>query len=704
MARTHGRFPRDERPRAGNDPGMPTPRLTALLASLLLCAAALRLIADAPPAVASATPKGAITPPATPASGAEPATPAQNPASRGQASVGAAATRDPHAGLLPAAAAPLAEPLLDRSGHGWFVWPVERRLPRAGESTREFELLHVVPRDRAGRVAPGSVRSATRLSARPEGLAAWGDRAFMIFAPRGATAGAPAAPANAATPVDAADSDPAPVRRVASVRAVRTIADTWSPWPAEGVDDLPALTSRGVVAAFAGTPAGPAALMRDAADPENPWRLTVFDGRAWADQPVPAGMPAGDDVLAVLAADESTLRLGVIGPVRGGADDGLWSLTLWHRAAGGAWSPPSRALLSPPRGATGAALVVADGLWVLVIADASGLSSWLVEGPLAVGGPETLRLTGVPGSEGVPSPAAALGLDGLGRLAWWWAGADGASGEAGATTRGGGGAPAGEVTALSALRVREVGLTSGRVLDEAVGRRDGVVGANDLRLLGLVVGSVTVAVLLFVLRSEQPRELPLPTGVALGRPGRRLAGAGVDLALMLPVACAVHGVAPGEILGWAILTRPETVAGPWVTWLGLVLGVSIACEALFGRTLGKRLAGVRVMQVRRAVRKVPSAPGTPADDAGRDEEPTPVTTVTAISPGAAVVRNLCRWLVPPAGVLMFIDPTFRHAADMLASTVVVEDDPEPPEEDASGPGSEPDGGPGNAGGGTTRGG
>jgi uncharacterized RDD family membrane protein YckC len=204
-------------------------------------------------------------------------------------------------------------------------------------------------------------------------------------------------------------------------------------------------------------------------------------------------------------------------------------------------------------------------------------------------------------------------------------------------------------------RVVEVSAFTGRVLYDGAAQARGPVSSQELKLLAAVLVVVMAVILLFVLRPEREGPpLTLPRDLALADPGRRALAGAVDVLLAAGVGARVSGVSLLDLVSPAqLLMDAAPVVGLLVT-VGVGMALGTLCEGLWGRTLGKLIAGCEV--VRPAVRIVEGAVVPAPERPGL---------------GRALARNLIKWVLPPVAASGVFAPERRHRGDTLAGTAVV---------------------------------
>jgi len=205
--------------------------------------------------------------------------------------------------------------------------------------------------------------------------------------------------------------------------------------------------------------------------------------------------------------------------------------------------------------------------------------------------------------------------------------------------------------------IREVSLSTGRLLYEGPVRQVVPISAAEFRLLAAVL-IVVLAVSLFVVIRPGGDEHPvvLPAGTALASPGQRFVSTVIDAGFCVLLVSAVSGVGAIEIISGAVLLRPGNAwaALPAVFVVGAVYGT--LSERLFAATAGKLLMGCRVVR----------------------DRATPGGMALRLGWGAAITRNIIKWALPPVAALAVLDPTGRHRGDLSArAVVVVRAEPEP---------------------------
>lgn len=197
------------------------------------------------------------------------------------------------------------------------------------------------------------------------------------------------------------------------------------------------------------------------------------------------------------------------------------------------------------------------------------------------------------------------------------------------------------------LLVHSVSATTGRVLHEGFARTEPLVTGAELQRMVLLLGTVLLTILLFVLRPEAAdrQVITLPDGAALSDPWRRIAAAMIDLLIPMALCAWVFGVPASDMAAAMVFSSSASLRGFVVFLLAVSLTVAHSAlgEAAGGRTLGKALTACRSVSVSGATPSV----------------------------WQALVRNTLKWLFPPLAMLMLVDPSRRHPADVAAKTVVI---------------------------------
>lgn len=584
-----------------------------------------------------------------------------------------------------------------QAGHGWLTW----RDP----DDRVTSLIHLPPRtpppirsesgeltrpntDGAARLAPGFAQVADAL--------AWCSQRAFILLREDRTGAAPE--------VDWK-------RRVLGVTALRSPVGNLDAWeyPPGRPELIATLPARGIeVVSFAATRLGPAALIRHAQrskwivpTPDAPpvragdLELLAHVGGSWRRVALPADVLAaasagrpdafwlwGQDAAATGPLLEPSESPGVI-PLR----DRL-SLLALDQAAGRlrAFSiglparlaatdrvlqPVWRVVDYPTRDAAGEVLPVpsrvciVDGV-VIAVVESPGecqfyawpQAPWDIDPPSPI--PPATRLAPI---TGLTARRAVVPMDGSGRIAIVFepevvSPAPGDPAAARADRR----------PAPTSLEIREVSVTTGKVLFAGPLKSAQWLGFREYQVLAVLLVLIMAAVVIFVLRPDTASAAQLPVGVMLAEPSRRLLAVFIDY---LPAAILVESIAS---LPTGTLFLPSRVVTEEFSlgWLAVALGLAglqaTIGECLFGRSLGKLLTGSAVASIRvpRPVTDAAAAPASPASTSSRD-----IVALSRPAPWQCIVRNVVKWGVPFVGIFILFDARRRHPGDLLARTVVL---------------------------------
>lgn len=511
---------------------------------------------------------------------------------------------------LPGAGSPSRGPGTGTS-HAWVCLPVR-------PDGSSVIVLHVPARGPG--VADGSVSKAAELPQRPERLAAWENRLYIVF------------PREAAGPGKTQ-------RRVLELSVEPgSTPGQWNVPEEARLPALPSLPGDGALTGLAGTSVGPVALLQRAARPAELMVLALSEWKAVA---LPEGLvdasgvtlAASADALELIDAPHTRVWTGKLRAVRGSVSV-EWSVRDMPFATEGGVPGPA------PEGDV---LVLRDGYVYWSQAPAGGIQLWSA----SRGGCQPLRSL-----PGVPATFSAAPLDGNGRIVVVW------------TEPTPGNAPA---SGASPHRphIVEVSAFTGRVLFDGQAYSEGPMSAQELKLLAAILTAIMAVVLLFVLRPEGPAStISLPRDAALCDPGRRAAAAVFDAALAGLIAARFADVSLADLVSPGRLLAST---GPLV-FLVLTAGIGFAIgtlgEWMWGRTPGKAMVGCAV--------------GVPRN-ATVDGTVTPVLDKPSLWRAAA--RNLIKWVLPPVALSGVFAPARRHRGDVVAGTavvVLVEDEPSEP--------------------------
>lgn len=211
------------------------------------------------------------------------------------------------------------------------------------------------------------------------------------------------------------------------------------------------------------------------------------------------------------------------------------------------------------------------------------------------------------------------------------------------------------------LKLREVSVRTGRVLYDGPARNTGLISDTEFRILAGLLLLVMASVIVYVVRVDTTRGTDLPEGLELADPIRRVLAGGIDYVVGGVGAALVLGLPALSLIRPSEIVELESVRGVLLA-LGLTALHCAIGEWRTGQSIGKGLLGIRVIVL---------------DGAAPDE-------IRVHRPGiaAALSRNLVRWGLPIVGLLMLLDQSRRHPGDVLGRTLVVQDAPEDPPEEA----------------------
>ncbi|MBX3365567.1 MAG: RDD family protein [Phycisphaeraceae bacterium] len=531
------------------------------------------------------------------------------------------------------AALPAATQAAAPGGHGWVVLATD---------ASDAVLFHLPPRATSpsglAGAPEGSLRRVTSLAEPPLALAATGQTAYMAF---GRLADARARQSSLPGP-----------RRVLSISATREHdASLWVYNAIGRLTNHPAIPPQGDLVGMAATPAGLVALLHDEPMPgtHGQGRLFVLALDAWREVPLPPGLvitpnarikvmphPDGVAVACWNLPDRLELFLGSLDrrvthpPAADGPVDPLTPLPRPEVAISALWTVVR--LASPSADNLLDAWWIGGGLVSAVEAESGALTLYR-HGSRDVRALATL--------EGLDARPAFAPLHDVDRIAVVWVDTSSRSG--------------------TTPRIIELSAISGRVWYDGPGRLSGPLSDVELRSLALLMLAGVALVFVFLFRNAgADRTITIPPGTALMPPLPRLLAFVIDVLLAGWITSLLLGVPTSEILTTRALT--SQVENPWGLPVMLLVGAlgSTVLESWRGRTPGKWLFGGGVTRI---------------DGSGR------VPTLAG-----SLIRNLCKWLVPPLALAGLFDPNLRHRGDALAGTIVVVGihPPEQPE-DASRP-------------------
>ena len=196
------------------------------------------------------------------------------------------------------------------------------------------------------------------------------------------------------------------------------------------------------------------------------------------------------------------------------------------------------------------------------------------------------------------------------------------------------------------LVIREYDLSSGEELYSGAPVVVPPMSGEEIRFLMGMLVLVMMGGLVAVIMPDKGNEMSVPVGFALCEPSRRVVASMFDLMLISFVLGFVFDARMIEVLSLSVIMRPDSSWLIYPSLMGMGVVVGTLSEWLFGASFGKWVTGLRVVQ----------AKSGPMD---------------RVSFGSALVRNLIKWLLPPVGFLMVVDPEGLHRGDRATQSIVV---------------------------------
>jgi len=452
------------------------------------------------------------------------------------------------------------------------------------------------------------------LSIAPEALAAWGATLWLVY-PETSTG-----------------------REVLSVQAVFNPAlAVYRPEPPDRLSPAGTLPGGGRVAGFAATSQGPVALIvpavrtatrvtaSTAAAATGPGLPALFRLQAdrWVPIPLPDGFRGAPGSMLLVDGPQGG-RIRILEP-----DDIEKDAAVLHMLQDdGSWT--RNVLDVDSRRAVSATLVQGNSLMAMAGEDdAAGPASIKLAYVRDSGAFElcTLRAPGGPWTLNAYGNGAALLWQTDSHV--WMRRIDGISGRAGEPV---------ELVdqPISASRVWQVGLTFA------------------VAVLGLLC--------LMLLRPNLQVGQSLPKGMHVATLGNRLGGAATDLFPAAVLALLIVRGSPIDLMALPMFTLDFADARPYLLMVAIATGHSLLTELIARRSIGKMLAGTRMVKL----------------------------DGTHIAVSQVLVRSLLKMLVllvPPLIVVMFLNPNRQGIQDIAARCLVVQegDEDEPAEEGGESP-------------------
>lgn len=199
---------------------------------------------------------------------------------------------------------------------------------------------------------------------------------------------------------------------------------------------------------------------------------------------------------------------------------------------------------------------------------------------------------------------------------------------------------------LATIQVAEYDLSTGEELYAGDPVVVPPVSGEEVRFLMGMLILVMVGGLVAVLMPDRTDSMGIPVGFALSEPSRRVVASMFDLMLIATLLGMVFNVRLFEVLSLSVIIRQDN---SWLIYPSMMVGgmvIGTLSEWLFGASFGKWVTGLRVVKAQ----------------AGPMER---------ISFRSSLVRNLIKWLLPPVGLLMTVDPEGLHRGDRATRTIVV---------------------------------
>lgn len=421
--------------------------------------------------------------------------------------------------------------------HGWAVYT---------NVHEEIILVHIPPRNQFGNMQypvaaaqAGEVHAVRPLNKFPQGLAATGDRVYMVF---------PQTYANEQR-----------VRRVYSGRALALpMGRGWGFSPIGRLDSKPSIQTPGELIAFTATTKSIWAMLKQ--DDDRSVLLELVDS-AWVEFSLPNEAESetvhwqlssvGDQLVAMDVSDPKSVAPFILD------SDGNWSSLDWPALS---VNDSNYELISGPQG-----LVVIDRIDDRTVS----VRSWSKDGVFVLASDVKL-----------PKGTVLTTLGSVNRLL----GISKLSLEASQKTD----------DNQPTIEIHEIDLTDGSVLYSGTPFVAASVSAAELQfILGMMI-LVMFGILVMVILPEKSDAISIPDGFELADPGRRFTASLIDLFLIASLMGRLFGVRVIEIFTLDVVAQGENtwLTIPLIIVCGLV-SMSV-CEWLTGATPGKFLVGIRV--------------------------------------------------------------------------------------------------------------
>lgn len=504
------------------------------------------------------------------------------------------------------------------SGTETHAWAVYRN------AHDEVLLVHLPPRNPSTQqslaIRPGvlgEIHPVRRLASFPDGLAASDDKVYVIF-----------------DPVLVGERW---VRRVYSGKAVASpVGGIWSFYPHDRLEPEPSLFLKGQLIDFLAIGDTLWALMsQDDAD-ESTQSIWKIDGSSWTQVPTPEHaqgplvglVHTGDQVLAISQAGENQLRA--------------------HRYddAQQRWIEDWSTLKTNAKSNTKPILVSGThGLWVIEQSEhgRSVLDLWTRSGDYVISQGEYPVEAWAYAELGSVNHLVAITRKPIPRTETNTGDTPDADPESDLKSETD---PAEPANISATIQIAEYDLSTGEVLYTGDPVVVPPVSGEEVRFLMGMLILVMVGGLVAVLMPDRTDAMGIPVGFALSEPSRRVVASMFDLMLIATLLGMVFDVRLIEVLSLSVIIRQDN---SWMIYPAMMVGglvIGTLSEWFFGASFGKWVTGLRVVKAQ----------------AGPMER---------ISFRASLVRNLIKWLLPPVGLLMTVDPEGLHRGDRATRTIVV---------------------------------
>ena len=257
--------------------------------------------------------------------------------------------------------------------------------------------------------------------------------------------------------------------------------------------------------------------------------------------------------------------------------------------------------------------------------------------------------------EAVAEPFEMVGLEGVGRLAFFW--------EAAAPkdlTGGVNASSARRTLGPPGWRIAEVSAISGESFYRGELKVPFATTSADYSMLGFVLMGILAGAMVFIVMPTRGEEVYLPAKTALAPPGRRFMATVADGFLGLIAASAAWGMSVNDAFGLEGVLTGRVI---WIMVTAIVILIVVCglMEAWIGRSPGKLLAGVEVVRMGKGKAKLGGLRGRAVLE----------ELIVRPSVWMCLARNAVKWIMPPVAMLGLLDPSGRHRGDVLTRAAVV---------------------------------